>query len=168
MRQLISWAAASTVLFACAVCSRSPVAASGQQVTLPVHRFATEAEQGLTTYSGVREPLERVIRDHATWRDMWAAIWGSMVPERPLPEVDFTRDMVVVVALGERRTGGYNVLVSSAWETEGRVTVEARTRMPGTACFVTQAFTYPLDAVRVPRRDGPVTFTNRVETYDCR
>ena len=90
-----------------------------------------------------------------------------MTPEPALPDVDFAREMVVVAALGERRSGGYAIVLDSATGRGGTLVVHLRTRSPDARCAVTGALTQPVDAARLPRHDGPVEFRERAEVVRC-
>jgi hypothetical protein len=108
-------------------------------------------------YSGIPEPRRVVIRDPAAWETLWdeARRVGSLPPA---PSVDFTRDMVLVVAMGLRPTGGYRISVDAVYRAHGGVFVVVREISPGAGAMVTQVLTAPLDLVRVPRTDEAVTF----------
>ena len=119
-------------------------------------------------YSGYKERQRLVIRTAAEWSEAWARIAGTSDPRRPPPAIDFDQEMVILVAMGERPTGGYSITVQGVYDASGRVFAEVREKSPGAGCMVTEAFTQPIDAVRVPRRDGAVMFVERAETVDCR
>jgi hypothetical protein len=106
-----------------------------------------------------------VIRSADQWAEAWARITG---PARPAPAVNFAREMVVLVAMGERPTGGYVITVDGVYDADGRLYAEVKEASPGPLCGTTEALTQPIDAVRVPRRDGPVTFVERAVTMACR
>ena len=76
--------------------------------------------------------------------------------------------MVVLVAMGQRPTGGYSITVEGVYDASGRMFARVREKSPGATCIVSEAFTAPVDAVRVPRRDGAVIFVERAETVVCR
>jgi hypothetical protein len=84
-----------------------------------------------------------------------------------LPQVDFSREVVVVAALGQRPTGGFNILIESAAATRDGVTVSIRATAPGPGCGVTLALTQPVDIARMPRR-GAVQFHERADELACR
>ena len=119
-------------------------------------------------YSGLIEPQRLVVRDRAAWAEIWATIWHrqSPLPLPELPQVDFAREMLVVVALGQRPTGGYDILVDSAVATPDHLDIWIRAIGPG-RCFVTQALTQPIDIARLPRSDSVVRFHDRSEDRAC-
>lgn len=124
------------------------------------------APYSFTYFSGLYTAERVVIRDKASWANMWAAINGDgSVPA--LPDVDFTREILVVVALGERPTGGYSILIDRADAFDGSVEVTVRSVSPGPSCGVIAAFTQPVDIARLPRYDGPITFRETSEVKPC-
>jgi hypothetical protein len=115
----------------------------------------------LTLYSG-RPPERLVVRDLATWAEVWTAIWRWQSPAPSLPEVDFTREMVVVAVPGSRVTAVSNFLVDSAVRRRDGVTVQLLTYTPGPGCAITAEIRNPVDVARPPRSVDDVAFTERV------
>ena len=75
---------------------------------------------------------------------------------------------VILVALGERPTGGYSIFIDRVTELQdGSIEVLVRSVAPGPTCGVTAALTQPVDIARVPRRDGSVSFRELAETHNC-
>lgn len=121
----------------------------------------------LTFYSGIGQPERLVVRDEATWHSVWASIWSGIMPVPATPNVDFTKEMLIVAALGSRSTGGYGILVDSAMTTNSGLTVWIGTWSPGPRCLTTQAFSAPLDVVRLQRIDGSVGFIDIPKVVQC-
>lgn len=110
----------------------------------------------LAVNTGFEERERLVIRDAAAWNAVWSLIWSRSSTPRPLPEVDFSREMLVVAAMGRRPSSGYHVLVEAASLSRGGLTVDIRTMTP---CGPTLAvITTPVDVARLPRRDGEAAF----------
>ena len=121
-----------------------------------------------TLTSGFTAPTELVVRDAAAWREAWGQITGPIVPQPERPAVDFGREAVVVVAAGERWTGGWTVTVDSVAPTNGGgLTVSYTLSGPGAGCVAAQTITSPVDVVRVPRPSGEVRFTSRTVRTPC-
>ncbi|TCS95017.1 protease complex subunit PrcB family protein [Hazenella coriacea] len=59
----------------------------------------------------------------------------------------------IVIALGERRTGGYSIDVEKVIQKGSKLTVSAKEEAPPKGSFVTQAITYPSIVVVV--KGGP-------------
>ncbi len=102
----------------------------------------------------VDEPREVTVRS----AEELTKLWRVHAPERPLPVVDFARDMVVGVFLGSRPTAGYGVEIVSAGEDQGALVVRYRTSRPARDAITAQVLTMPYQLVAVPRRAGDVRF----------
>jgi hypothetical protein len=121
----------------------------------------------LSFYSGIGQPERLVVRDNATWHTVWASIWSGTTPMPATPNVDFTKEMVIVAALGSRSTGGYSIVVDSAMATSAGLVVWIGTSSPGARCVTTQAFTAPVDVARMQRIDEPVGFVDVPKIVQC-
>jgi hypothetical protein len=107
------------------------------------------------TYSAAKEPRREVLRDPTTWQSLWSEL---QLARRIAPPFDFDRQMVLFVALGERRTGGYAIEVVRAEIVEGKLVVHVREIKPQPGALTTMALTAPFHAVAVPRHDLPVSW----------
>ena len=58
--------------------------------------------------------------------------------------------LVIVAALGEKPTGGYRIEITQVSLHGSALTVEVRVTVPPKDAMVTQALTYPFDAVWIP------------------
>ena len=111
-----------------------------------------------------------VIRTREAWVEMWKRIYNANPPDEAmalLPEVDFSREMLIIAALGERPTGGYGIIVDSACEREKELEIVVRSISHVTCGGVTQSLTQPLDIVRLPKTDLPVVF-REIDVDDCK
>ena len=118
-------------------------------------------------YSGIGQPERLVIRDDATWHTVWASIWSGVTPMPATPNVNFTKEMVIVAALGSRSTGGYSIVVDSAMAISAGVTVWIGSSSPGARCLTTQAFTAPVDVARIQRIEEAVRFIDVPKVVQC-
>jgi hypothetical protein len=82
----------------------------------------------------------------------------SQQPKPIPPEIDFAREMVIVVALGQISTGGYGIGVQDIQEGNDSVEVTVAKLSPGPNCLVIQIETAPLDIVRLKKTTKPVVF----------
>ena len=88
----------------------------------------------------------------------WDALWKEHGPDRPRPNVDFKKDIVVGVFLGTRPTGGYSVAVTSVRTSNGVTTVQYAERRPAPGLMLVQALTMPFQLVRIPATAGKIEF----------
>ena len=63
--------------------------------------------------SGLFEGRREVIRSAEAWSATWAQIASVIAPAPAPPDVDFAESQVVVVALGARPSGGYDIELTS-------------------------------------------------------
>ena len=150
-----------------AACGSTPSEPGDAGEPIPIVRLRPEPFS-LTYSSGLTQPQQLVVRDAAQWKQVWDAIWRGHSPQPALPDIDFGREMVVVVARGARPTGGYSIFVDSATARADGIDLQFRSVSPAPGCGVTQALTQPVDIARIPRRNGRVIFTERREVLDCR
>jgi hypothetical protein len=123
---------------AAAVDSTNPRPGSGSAVVLEIRRI------GQWTHTGVREARRLVIRDANTWAEFWSELG---VGDRPA--VDFSRDVVIAVAAGQRPSGGHEIAISRVVQTAGELRAEVVETVPGPNCLSTSALSEPVDIVVV-------------------
>lgn len=148
--------------FACG----SPQVTQPPGTSIPLIRLRSEP-YSFTFASGFDQPARLVIRDALTWQEVWNRIYLRESPIPPLPEIDFSREMIVVAAMGSHGTGGYGILLTGASESAAGIEVAVHSTSPGPNCFTTQAFTQPVDVGRIPLRQGAVHFVERSEVSNC-
>ena len=91
------------------------------------------------------------------WKQLTSRIpQGGWVP--PLPEIDFSKEMIVVAAMGQRPTSGSWTMIDGACEMDGQVEVFVSNVEDVSCAGSLQVLTYPADAVRLPRTELPVVF----------
>ena len=103
--------------------------------------------------AGVREKLCVVVRSQQEWGVLWIKHTGGKTAGRPA--VDFTKEMVVAVFLGERSQGGYKVevkLMADPIEPKTRIVVFYREVPPAGNSFNIQMLSQPFVMVKIPRK----------------
>jgi pyruvate dehydrogenase E2 component (dihydrolipoamide acetyltransferase) len=133
----------------------APYDASG---TIPIRRI------GQWTASGIDTPQRKVIRDDSTFAQFWQSLGAG---QRPV--VDFTRDVVIAVAAGQRQTGGYAIAVQRVARAGKSMTVDVVETAPGPGCWTPQQITQPVDVVVVAAADAPTfSFSDQVRSQGCK
>jgi protease stability complex PrcB-like protein len=118
---------------------------------------------GQWTRTGIGESRRLIIRDANAWASFWSELG---VGDRPA--VDFTRDVVVAVAAGQRPTGGYEIAVDRVRQANGELTVEVVETTPGPNCMTTTSLTQPVDVIVVPASTARSwSFVERKEVRGC-
>ena len=119
-----------------------------------------------TLYSNVRESQRLLIRDAETWANVWTGMISVGQPATP-PFVDFTREDVIVAAMGERRAGGYNIAVMAVAHDANGTSIVVASTVPGPTCDRVEIITAPLAAVRVRKVTGALVFDERTGVRAC-
>jgi hypothetical protein len=136
----------------------SPYEATGTEGDLEVRPLGTWSQ------SPYQEAERTAIRDAESLARLWARLGGS----EELPKVDFANDVVIVAAMGQRPSGGYEITVRRAAVEGGRLMVEVLSRSPGRNCMATMGLTQPVEVVAVAAAGvEPVEFVEREERLDC-
>ena len=134
-----------------------PLAPDAPGDPVPLIRLSVEPH-AFSVFSAVDRPQRFVIRDAATLAQQWPAWWSTMSQPPRMPDLDFSREMLVVVALGAKPTSGYDVVLDSAARRDDRLTIYVRTTAPPPGSVVLTVITHPIDLARVSRTDGAVLF----------
>lgn len=131
-----------TLIFAALLLAGCAIPTTGHKLTWRT------LSRGLT--SGLTTPRQEVLREESEYLKLWAEHAADIARTALPPAVDFPREMVVVVALGNRPTGGYLVEVVDA-EVRGRtlrLLVGERAPQPGTLQI--QQVTQPYQIIALP------------------
>jgi hypothetical protein len=118
-------------------------------------------------YSGISGATWTVVDDPQAWAALWDRLYLGQQPQPPLPYVDFGRYRVVVVGLGSRPSGGFDIRIDSVVSYEMGLYVYVVATAPGTNCVTTAAFTAPVQALRLPLTSGSIGFRKRDVVRNC-
>lgn len=109
--------------------------------------------------SGIGFSFTVVVRDSVEWTRLWRDHDSRIHPPRPPPHVDFGRDIVVAIFLGQRPDRCHEVRVERVLVIDdSRIIVRYRELVvpAGNACA--QGLSWPAAIVRIPFTDLPVVF----------
>ena len=107
------------------------------------------------------QPLRQVIRDTATF----ARLWRQSEGRKPPPRIDFRMEDVIVVALGRRSMGGFEIRVREIRSTPAEVSVYLDLLEPGAECPVAAEVQAPAALVR-HRRAKDISAKTPVKFYE--
>jgi hypothetical protein len=117
-----------------------------------------------TQTSNISDSREQVIESASEW----SVVWGEIGRGGPPPAVDFSRDMVALVAAGSQPNGCYAIEIRSIDLRSGLLRIDADLTVPGTSCVCPAQVVNPVHAVRlreIPRR---ADFDVRRVVQNCR
>jgi hypothetical protein len=136
-------AAALTVLLGCA----QPGGNAASDATVPIARLASQGQCG-----GHNRPAVRWIANAGEWRDLYGRINSQWMNPPPPPAVDFPREGVLLIAMGQRSSAGYGLALADevATVSDGVLTVRVDWREPPPGYRRAQVMTSPCLLVAVP------------------
>jgi len=104
-----------------------------------------------------------LIKDAASWASAWDQIAGNVSPLPPLPAVDFSTEMVIVLAMGSKPSSGYGIAISAvARDQTGALFVTVTETSPAAKdCGQLTVITSPVDFVIIPRSDANVSVVSQ-------
>jgi hypothetical protein len=158
-RAALAAAGGGVVALALLACASTPGGAAG----------APQAFESLfsAAHSGIEQKRHDVVRDQAAWARAWSEIHARSGSAPAPPVVDFGKDMLILVALGTRPSGGFSVKVRGIEASGERVEVEVLESCPPQGAMVTAALTQPVEVVRVAAQPLAPTF-KEVREPSCR
>ena len=115
--------------------------------------------------TGFPDSVRLVVKDASVWESVWGQATYNQASPPPLPPVDFTRDMIIVVGAGRMSPGDQIRVDSIGTRTDDYYVVVVKITEE---CQPFPADVYPLEIVRVPRDERPVVFeVRRVRAPGC-
>jgi hypothetical protein len=109
-------------------------------------------------YTGAMEPMQEVIFSRSALDSAWNRLFRR--GGRPVPEVDFGKNVVACACLGERMTGGYGVGFGAPFERDGKLVIPYWEKVP--TGFVTMALTQPCAMKVIERTEGQEAVMEKV------
>jgi hypothetical protein len=133
-----------------------------QSIAVPL-RFGGERPLPLPWFNSFpsKTPFRLVIRNRDEFSDFWKQRISPVPPGQwlpSMPEVDFSKEMVIVAAMGERSSSGYSIMIDGACEVDGHVDVFVSSFENACGGATLGVMTAPADAVRIPRTELPIVF----------
>ncbi len=111
-------------------------------------------EQG--TYSGKKDMVAQLITSQQEWEQLWKKHVSVLVPQPPVPEIDFETHVMAVIFAGEKMSGGYAVVVKDVSVELDDVIVKYRLTEPQPNSFTIQVITQPYAMLKIEKPKGTV------------
>ncbi|HEU4434398.1 MAG TPA: hypothetical protein VFR51_13530 [Pyrinomonadaceae bacterium] len=116
---------------------------------------------------GISRRARLVIRTRDQFTELWNEITSSTSDKPPLPEVDFSREMLAVAATGPEKEP-HSLIIDSACEVNNQLEVVVRDTKSVPCGASIGLLPQPVDIVRLPKTDLPVVFREIEDTFDCK
>lgn len=132
----------------------------GMGIALLVHGSEPEKMRTIAkgNFTGIREPMQLVVTNASQWSEFWQKHSVQKNSAEEPPVVDFEKETVIFVALGQQRTGGHAIEITDVKRGDAQVEVLVRTRKPMPGGIQLQAISAPFHAVAVSKISGEVKF----------
>ena len=108
------------------------------------------------TYSGKRDAIAQVITTQQDWEQLWKQHVSVLVPQPPVPEIDFETEVVAAIFAGEKKTGGYATVIKKVSAELNDVVVRYKLTEPQPNSFTIQVITQPYVMLKMDKPTGTV------------
>ncbi len=109
-------------------------------------------------HCGYTEAARLVIKTEDRWKEVWGKVHLLRLPQQELPKIDFQKEMVIAVFMGERKSGGYEIEIRKIIKTEKEIAVEVEEEEPSPESLQSMAITQPYHIVVVKSSPLPLRF----------
>jgi hypothetical protein len=107
--------------------------------------------------SNVSEPQIQVIKEKEGLSKIVNQLNKSRSPKIPVPAVDFKKETIIGLFMGEKTTGGYGISVASIQETKNELIVQVAESGPK-GKFVSMVITQPFSIFKIKKTDKAIRF----------
>ncbi|MDD5686859.1 MAG: protease complex subunit PrcB family protein [Elusimicrobia bacterium] len=114
----------------------------------PKYKTKRILKQWQDTNSGIKTKKSLVIKTQKEWQALWETHTGKT---GSIPEIDFNKEIVIAVFMGEQKTGGYGIQISEIEETDSNIYIETVETVPSPNTTVTQQLTQPYHIVVISK-----------------
>ena len=108
--------------------------------------------------SNIEEPQRKIIDNQKALESLFAEINKTRNPEIPIPEINFDKEIVAFVNLGQTSTGGHTVTVENIEMKKDEVVIHIGGTSPRPKDNVTMVITTPFTMVRLNKQILPIVF----------
>jgi len=110
---------------------------------------------------GYVTPEIRVVKDREGLVKVYGQVNKTRKPGFPIPDIDFSKETIVAVFMGEKSTGGFGVSVEEVKEENRKLMVAIKERKPNPKDMVTTVITQPFCIVKINSANKELVFVKR-------
>ena len=138
----------------------SPVVAESQIIPF------VELSAGLN--GDFSEKKNTIITNQNEYNAVWTAAFSRFSGQPKPAKIDFENHLILLVAMGEKNSGGYSIKIDSIVENEKTIVVTILETSPGKSCTTTSMMTYPYQMVELKSSTKEVVFKTIEKSFDCK
>ena len=120
--------------------------------------FETLAED---FYGGMTDSKFIVIKEETTLNEIYNLINKSKSPGIKIPIINFEKETVLVLFLGEKSSGGHSISVEQILDENEKVTVKYKVTLPKLGEMVTTVMTQPYCIIKIPITSKEIIFDKK-------
>lgn len=117
---------------------------------------------------GFEQDTLLLIRNSEEMKAGWKKLFSNFVEQPDMPSVNFANQMVVILSMGEKNSGGYSLEISKVVEKELQLAVFANYISPGQNCIVAEVISYPFVVISIPKKDKLVAVSKNNVIAECK
>ena len=133
----------------------------------PVENLSFEILVNGDTRSQTPGNEQHYISNAGLWQNYWRKVHSGLSSVPPLLPVDFSKNDVIGVSLGQKTTGGYGLKVTSIATSAKGTIISVTETTPTITCAVSQQLSNRYVIVRTSKLVQPVTFRITPEKRRC-
>lgn len=120
--------------------------------------FETLAED---FYGGMTDSKFIVIKDETTLNEIYKLINKSKSPGIKIPIINFEKETVLVLFLGEKTSGGHSISVEQILDENEKLIVKYKVTLPKLGEMVTTVMTQPYYIIKIPITSKEIIFDKK-------
>jgi hypothetical protein len=126
---------------------------SKQSTMVKDHSFEVLVE---SAHGGYNDPKILVIKEASMLSEVYGKINMTRKPGYPYPQVDFEKEMIIAIFMGEKNVGGYGVQIDHIQENDDTLSVYVKETSPGEMAMTVMC--QPFSLVKMARSDKKMNF----------
>lgn len=143
-----------TCIFLFISCS-SGINKKSKSMTQEVIPFEIIAQDG---FGGMTDSIFIAIKDENSLNEIYNLIGKGRMPELEAPAIDFEKETVIALFLGEKTSGGYSITVKQIENINDKVNVVYKVTSPKPGDMVTSVMTQPYCIIKMAKTSKELVF----------
>ncbi len=100
---------------------------------------------------GDESPEYLIIQDQSSLLSVWNRAYGNQLSTPPMPDLNFDKETIVAIFMGQKSTGGYALALENASIENNELFLDIKQIVPGQGAITTMALTHPWMIIRILR-----------------